>query len=95
MPATAIAHIFSDAEIEQLTGGYQIASKYVLTISEQDNQFFAQLTGQEAVPIFAKAKNQFFYRGVDAAMTFKFDEQGRVQSLIFHQGGNHPAKKIK
>jgi hypothetical protein len=47
----------------------------------------AQLTGQSALPIFASARDKFFYRVVDAQLDFQRDASGKVVAVILHQNG--------
>ncbi|MBL4940304.1 MAG: serine hydrolase [Colwellia sp.] len=82
-------------ELRAFTGEYQLAPNFIITISETDNSLFAQATGQQKLPIFAKAKNEFFFKAVKASLTFEKNKAGKVDSLVLHQNGNHPAKKIK
>jgi len=54
----------------------------------------AQATGQGAIPIYLSARNEAFYRLVDAQISFVRDSAGKVASLVLHQGGrNMPAPK--
>jgi hypothetical protein len=59
----------------------------VLTISRQDRRFLAQLTGQPAAEIFASTDREFFYKVVNAQITFEVDGQGRATGLVLHQFG--------
>lgn len=77
------------------TGEYQLAPNFIITISEAGGNLFAQATGQQKLPIFAKSKNEFFYKAVKASFTFNKDKDGKVHSLVLHQNGDHPANKIK
>ena len=47
----------------------------------------AQITGQSAVPIYARARDQFFYKFVDAQLDFERDSQGKVTAVTLHQNG--------
>lgn len=76
-------------------GEYQLAPNFTLTISKVANSLFAQATGQQKLPIFAKSKNEFFFKAVEASLTFEKNKEGKVDSLVLHQNGNHPAKKIR
>ena len=73
--------------IDAMVGRYQIAPNVVLTISRQGNRVFAQITGQPPAEIFASSQRQFFYKVVDAQLTFEGDEQGRLTAVVLHQGG--------
>ncbi|MGO8790184.1 MAG: serine hydrolase [Terriglobia bacterium] len=76
-------------------GKYQLAPTFILTITCEGGQFFAQATGQPKVQIFPESPREFFYKVVDAQITFEADASGRGISLTLHQNGaNLPAKRI-
>ena len=68
-------------------GKYQLAPGFVLEITREGGRLFAQATGQARVEIFAESPVKFFYRVVDAQITFG---EGR---LTLHQGGNNMEAK--
>jgi len=77
-------------------GEYPLAPQFVLTITEADGALFAQATGQGKAPLFASAKDEFFYKVVDAQISFQRDADGKVTGLVLHQGGRDvPGKKTK
>jgi hypothetical protein len=56
----------------------------------------AQTTGQEKFELFPTSETEFYYKVVEAQVTFVKNEQGQVTQLILHQNGrNMPAKKIR
>ncbi|MGH7598134.1 MAG: hypothetical protein ACREOI_17415 [bacterium] len=55
-----------------------------------------QLADQPRFQVFPEAENKFFYKVVDAQLTFLRDSNGNFTSLILHQSGqDQTAKKIK
>ncbi|HET9055889.1 MAG TPA: serine hydrolase [Chitinophagaceae bacterium] len=92
-----IKEVVVDTEtLEGYVGQYQLAPGFILTISRQDNQLTAQATGQPEYPIFPKLKNVFYYKVVEAQLTFNQDEKGKIQSVTLRQAGREfDAKKIK
>jgi CubicO group peptidase (beta-lactamase class C family) len=68
-------------------GKYQLLPSVVFDITLKDGQLSAQLTGQPAFPVFASAKDKFFYKVVDAQLDFERDAAGKVVALVLHQGG--------
>jgi hypothetical protein len=48
---------------------------------------FAQLSGQDRYPIFATADTEFFYKVVNAQLSFESDAQGKVVAVTLHQHG--------
>jgi hypothetical protein len=49
----------------------------------------AQATGQPEFPIFAKAQNVFYYKAVEAELTFNQNARGAVESVTLRQGGRN------
>jgi CubicO group peptidase (beta-lactamase class C family) len=80
--------------LREYVGSYPLSPAFVITISEEGGNLFAQATGQPKVPIFASAKDEFFYKIVNAQFSFQRDAAGKVSGLVLHQnGGNVPAQK--
>jgi CubicO group peptidase (beta-lactamase class C family) len=80
---------------DRYVGRYQLAPDFILTITREGDQLFAQATGQPKLQIFSESTKDFFYKAVDAQVTFETDANGRATSLTLHQNGaNMPAKRI-
>jgi CubicO group peptidase (beta-lactamase class C family) len=75
--------------LERYVGLYQLAPNMIFTITRDGNHLYAQLTGQPKFEVFAESEKKFFYKVVDAQITFEGD------GLILHQNGDHPAKRIE
>jgi len=77
-------------------GEYQLAPGAVFTIRRDGDRLLVRLTGQSFLEIFPESETEFFYKVVNAQITFVKDNQGRVTDLILHQNGQNPkATKIK
>ena len=74
--------------LEGYVGNYELAPKFILTVTREGAKLITQATGQPKVPIFAESEREFFAKVVDAQITFVTDAQGRATELILHQGGN-------
>ncbi|BAO77189.1 serine hydrolase [Winogradskyella sp. PG-2] len=86
----------SNEILDTYIGVYQLAPEFTITISRIDNELYAQATGQSKFQVFPSAENEFFLRVVEASVTFNKDADGKVDSLILHQGGQDmPAPKIE
>ncbi|HMD97064.1 MAG TPA: serine hydrolase [Terriglobia bacterium] len=82
--------------LDGYVGRYQLASNFILTITREGNQLNAQATNQPKLPIFPEGERDFFYKIVDAQITFETDATGRATSLTLHQNGaDVPAKRIE
>ena len=74
-------------------GFYQLNDHAVMTITRNGQQLNAQLTGQKALPIYARSLTEFSYK--DAQISFITEPDGQTTSLILHQHGvNIPMKRI-
>jgi len=82
--------------LETYVGEYQLAPNFKLTVTKEDDKLFVQATDQPKFQVFAESAGEFFYKAVDAQITFVKDDKGQITQLILHQGGqNIPGKKIK
>ena len=81
---------------DRYVGQYQLSPNFILTITREGDQFFAQASGQPKAQILPEGEREFFYKVVDAQITFETDTTGRATSLTLHQNGaNMPAKRIQ
>jgi CubicO group peptidase (beta-lactamase class C family) len=89
LPALKVhKEITLDAKVlEPYAGVYQLAPGVTFTITQEDNHLFAQLTGQGKLEVFAETQRDFFYKAVDAQLTF---EDG---TLVLHQNGRDQRAK--
>jgi hypothetical protein len=77
-------------------GRYQLAPNFILTVTREDAHLFAQATGQGRAEIFPESDREYFYKIVDAQITFKTDSQGRATELTLHQNGaDMPATRME
>jgi hypothetical protein len=58
-----------------------------LEITLEDGKLMAELSGQPKVQIYAESETKFFYKVIDAQITFVTNRRGRTTGLILHQGG--------
>jgi serine-type D-Ala-D-Ala carboxypeptidase/endopeptidase len=80
--------------LREYAGEYPLAPQFRLTVTEEGGALFVQATGQGKAPVFASAKDEFFYTVVNAQISFQRDAAGKITGLILHQNGqNMPAKK--
>jgi len=80
---------FTQDEMENYVGAYPIAPEFVITITRQDTNLFAQATGQAKFPIYAKSKTEFFYKVVDAQIIFNINNDGNIDALTLNQNGQN------
>ncbi len=78
------------AVLDGYVGRYQLRPELVITITRQQAKLFAQLTGQPSFEVFASGEREFFYKVVNAQLTFEVDAQGRAIAVVLHQNGQSP-----
>lgn len=84
------------AILDRYTGRYELAPTFVITVTRNGDHLFAQATSQPNFEIFAENDHDFFYKVVDAQLTFVVNDAGRATSLVLHQNGaNVPGKRIE
>lgn len=82
--------------LAEYAGQYPLAPTFVLEVTVKENRVFVQATGQGNIEIFATAEDEFFYKVVDARVSFTRDVSGKVDGLVLHQNGQDmPAKKTE
>lgn len=72
---------------DDYVGRYKYPGSAILIVTKEDDRLFAQLTGQAKVEIFPGSETEFFWKVVDAQITFVRDEQGKVTYAIHRQAG--------
>ncbi|PWF55466.1 DUF3471 domain-containing protein, partial [Massilia glaciei] len=83
------------AALAQYAGRYQLAPGFTLTVSADADGLLAQATGQAPAPLFARKADEFFYKVVDASVTFARGADGKVNALTLHQDGRAmPAPRV-
>jgi CubicO group peptidase (beta-lactamase class C family) len=83
-------------QLQRFVGIYEIQKGVEMTISLNNDQLFAQLTGQNPLPIFAENEMLFFLKIVDAQIQFEKNEAEEITNLFLLQNGNKvAAKRIK
>lgn len=77
-------------------GKYQLAPNFVITITLDGEQLFAQATGQPKFEIFSESEDTYFLKVVEAKLKFNKDTEGKCTGLTLFQGGREmPANKIE
>jgi len=82
--------------LERYVGRYELQPGFVITVTREGAQLFAQATGQPRVEIFPSSETTFYLKVVEARITFHTDGDGPATSLTLHQGGREtPGKRIE
>jgi CubicO group peptidase (beta-lactamase class C family) len=80
----------SEAKVENLEdylGHYEYPGGAMMEVSMEDGHLFAQLTGQPKFEIYPGKEDVFFWKVVEAQITFRRDETGAVTHGLHKQGG--------
>jgi len=77
----------SSTAFDAITGRYDFG-KAVLRVTAEGGHAYAQLSGQPRFEIFPKSESEYFWKVVDAHVTFVKDEKGNVVKAIHYQGGS-------
>jgi serine-type D-Ala-D-Ala carboxypeptidase/endopeptidase len=95
-PVTPKVISLDAAVLERYVGAYQLAPGATLTVTRTDNHLFVQLTGQPSFEVFPTAEREFFYKVVNAQLTFEVAADGPATAVVLHQNGQNPrATRIK
>jgi hypothetical protein len=87
LPATALA---------PFAGVYQLDDTRQLDVAMRDGVLFATSTGGRTLRLWAETPRDFFFREIDAQVTFTQDARGVVTGLVVHRNGRDmPAPKIR
>jgi beta-lactamase regulating signal transducer with metallopeptidase domain len=82
----------------QLLDGYVGAYQYgnaVLLVTRDGQQLAARPAGQSGYPIYPSSNTEFFFKRLDAQISFITDTQGKAVALIMHRaGGDVKLKRI-
>lgn len=82
--------------LAKYVGQYQLAPGAVFDVALNGDTLSAKLADQPRFRLWPESETDFFYKEVDAQVTFVVDAGGEVSRLILHQNGqNAPAAKIK
>jgi hypothetical protein len=68
-------------------GTYELVKGFDLVVTIEDGQLITQATGQGKIPIYPESETKFFPTAMPAEIEFVKDDQGKVTSLVLHQGG--------
>ena len=83
------------AVLATYAGRYEISPTFVLTVRPDGKRLFIQATDQPEFEVYAESDTEFFYRVVDAQVSFARSESGVAPSLTLHQNGEHmPGKRL-
>ena len=84
----------SEAELDEYVARYRLET-VEFAVTRDGARLLVQLTGQPSAQVFASTKDEFFYKVVNAQISF-VRERGKVAALVLHQGGSDQrAERVK
>jgi CubicO group peptidase (beta-lactamase class C family) len=83
------------AELAQYAGQYALAPTFVLSVRQGPDGLLVGAPGQPEAPVYASAKDTFFYKVVEAQLVFQRDAQGAITGVVLHQNGQAMPGKRK
>ncbi|MFX8785989.1 hypothetical protein ABTM90_19410, partial [Acinetobacter baumannii] len=64
-------------------------------VAREGNRLFSHATGEERRELFPESDRTFFFKVVDAVLSFDGDGEAAATQLIFHQDGrDHLARRV-
>jgi serine-type D-Ala-D-Ala carboxypeptidase/endopeptidase len=83
----------SPTVLDGYVGHYEMTATFIFSVTREGDQLFVQATGQPRSAIYSKTEKDFFYKVIDAQISFQTDPQGQTTGLVLHQGGRDQAAK--
>jgi hypothetical protein len=81
--------------LDRYVGHYELIPTVILTVTREAGQLFVQVTGQPQAAVYPKNDTEFYYKIVDAQITFETNGQAEAAALVLHQNGrDQRAKRI-
>ncbi|HZV36486.1 MAG TPA: serine hydrolase [Verrucomicrobiae bacterium] len=92
-PRDHVAIRLDPAKYDAYVGQYELQPGAILTLKREGDRLMAQLTGQPFFEIFPESETNFFYKVVDAQLSFEKNGKGEITGLVLHQNGRDMAAK--
>jgi CubicO group peptidase (beta-lactamase class C family) len=81
------------AALENYAGKYDVKTELgggaPMVITCENGRLWAKLSVQPTLGIYPESETEFFYKAVDAQISFTKDAAGTVTGLVLHQNGKH------
>ncbi len=73
--------------LDPLIGTYEITPAFRIVVSRRNDRLFAEASGLPRFEIFPESDRAFFFKVIDAVITFDTDGQATAPQLTFRQNG--------
>ncbi|MCP1843373.1 hypothetical protein ACVIHI_003708 [Bradyrhizobium sp. USDA 4524] len=85
----------SPQALDRLVGTYRFTPEFSIRVTREGNRLFSEATGQERREIFATSDRKFFFKVVDAVLSFDTDGRNAAMQVTLHQEGtDHVGKRL-
>jgi CubicO group peptidase (beta-lactamase class C family) len=82
--------------LERYVGKYRLAPGAEFTVSTKGGKLLVGLTGQPTFEVYPRSETEWFYKVVEATLTFQVDSQGKCAAVeLFQNGVRQTAGRIK
>ena len=82
--------------LDTYVGEYELTPDFTIVVTRKRRRLYVQATGQEKFQVFAESETKFFYKVVDAQISFVDEDSEGITNLILHQNrADFSARKVK
>ncbi|MET3897799.1 D-alanyl-D-alanine-carboxypeptidase/D-alanyl-D-alanine-endopeptidase [Devosia sp. UYZn731] len=86
-PKLRLAVDLDPASLDNYVGDYALSPDFVLAVTGENGSLFVQATNQPKNQVFFEGDHNFFYKVVDAQLSFTMGPDGKATSVVLHQNG--------
>jgi len=86
-PVVRTAVKVDEKTLAQYAGTYNLAPNFDIVMTVENGKLMTQASGQPKVELYAESESKFFLTVVPVEVEFVRDDQGKVTSIVVHQGG--------
>jgi hypothetical protein len=73
--------------LDRLTGTYRFTPDFSIRITRGGERLFSHATGQERRELFPESDRVFFFKVVDAVLSFDGDSEATAMQVVLRQDG--------
>ncbi len=82
--------------MERYVGYYRLLPGIGFDVKMDDGKLMVKLTGQEFYRVYPRSETEWFYKVVEATITFEVDDDGNCTALeLFQNGARQKAKRVE
>lgn len=82
--------------LKSYAGKYQLAPGAMFTVKSEEDKLLVGLTGQPTFRVYPRSATEWYYKVVEATLTFQVDDQGKCTAVeLFQNGVRLKAKRVE